>query len=164
MECMDGSSWEKSRKMLDIGIQLTILVGVTLLSVVPHEYAHKLVLKLYGVDSHFEAIDRDGEKARNFLFVYAILVEPNDNSAMDNFSKGQMFNVAVVGGIASAIFTLMCAILLWPIIGIAAQVVLLAYIVYDLFYAAWEVRNNLRWLEENGGTNGRKKEMLEMRE
>lgn len=130
---------EYLRRVNEMMLEMPLIVFLIFLSIVPHELAHVLVFKYYGVDTHLK-IDR---VVCGRMKSFAICVIPNDESLIDNLSRKNIGIVAASGGIASTIFSIVCYLLLGPFLTTPGNIFLMLFIGYNVLYTIWETRLNL---------------------
>lgn len=120
-------------------LEALLIIGIVFLSIVPHELAHILMFKYYGVDTHLEFNRVTCGRMR----LSGIGVIPNDDSSIDNLSRKDIGIVAASGGITSTMFAIACYLLLSSFLTIVGNMFLIFFIGYNLFYTVWETRLNL---------------------
>lgn len=131
---------------MDVGVQMYglilemfVIIGILFLSIIPHELAHILVLRCYGVPTHLEVkCDAD-----NRLGSYSLSVVANDESTTDKLTRKNIGIVAASGGIAGTIFFIICFLALSPVLTFGGKFFLLFFMGHSIFYTIQETKHNL---------------------
>jgi len=120
-------------------LEALLIMSIIFLSFVPHELAHILMFKYYGVSSHLKL----SRSAYGRMGVLSIGVIPNDESSLDNLNRKDIGIIAASGGVAGTIFVIVCYLLLSSLLTIVGNMFLIFVIGYNLLYTVWETKFNL---------------------
>jgi len=116
---------------MEILIEALLAVGLIYLSIVPHEIMHKLVMKYYGIDTHFE------------FKTDVISVVPNDEESLEGLTRKSVLCIASSGGLASVVTMLLYCLMAMIFLTFPSVVIFSVFLVYYAWYTIWETKLNL---------------------